>query len=519
MPSHPREIEGSSAASRVASIYELMHPIIRSVQNDELHGVEILVLLSTLSRFVGGIALDVLWEHLGDLPRLFCILPQVEARKLEYRQPQDDPTRARVIEGITPTILTVDNIEERSLPEIITGAQYARLQIYASRIRKLDGLNMRYNCPIIIHPRLLAAALAHGTLLPRLHTSHGPQTMFLFKDVRLRATESPARMSALVGDQVLGTLFPLANVRTLTLNASQGLLGLHVLRALPCLANLSIGGIGWGDAPLDDLPAATEPGFRALKKLDLIYPESLRAAAIALRALSSEPLELTHFAAEEWCREPDDDMDAARALFAAMRACIARDSLAHVRVATGLVGALPSHALLADLLAFPHIASAAVRWQSGGADIDGAVGLMCEAWPGLEELEILPDEPGVDVDDPLAPYTPRVTLHALIPLARHCPKLRRFFLSFLDVFDIPDPVEVPEDERIGTRPIVLQIMGSELSCDEVKPVTAFLTSLFPKGGIEHIDPGLSEEMWGRVCANMGIDLGKFDDFLYEKYAV
>ncbi|KAL1674991.1 hypothetical protein EV122DRAFT_254125 [Schizophyllum commune] len=499
MSLHPREIEGSSAASRVASLYELMHPIIKSVQDDELDGTETLVLLSTLSRFVGGIALDVLWEHLGDLTRLFSILPQVEARKLEYGQPQDDPARAMFIESIMPTILTVDNIEKRSLPEIIADAQYARLQLYASRIRKLDGMNMHYNCPIIIHPRLLAAALAHGTLLPQLHTfSYGPQTMFFFKDVRLRATESPARMTASVGDQVLGTLFPLANVRTLTLNATQGLHGLHVLRALPCIATLSIGGIGWGDMPLDDLPAATEPGFRALKELDLVYPHNLRAAATVLRALSSEPLELTHFTAEEWCREPDDDMDAARALFAAMRACIARGSLAHVRVATGLVGALPSHALLADLLAFPHIASAAVGWQSGGADIDGAVGLMCEAWPELEELEILPDEPGIDLGDPLAPYTPRVTLRALIPLARHCPKLRGFYLTFLDLFDIPDTVEVPEDERIEKRPIVLEFMCSELSCAQVEPVTAFLTSLFPKGGIAHIDPGTSEEMWGRA---------------------
>ena len=104
MSSHPREIEGSSAASRVASLYELMHPIIKSVQDDELDGTETLVLLSTLSRFVGGIALDVLWEHLGDLTRLFSILPQVEARQLEYGQPQDDPARARFIESIMPTV-------------------------------------------------------------------------------------------------------------------------------------------------------------------------------------------------------------------------------------------------------------------------------------------------------------------------------------------------------------------------------------------------------------------------------
>ena len=104
-------------------------------------------------------------------------------------------------------------------------------------------------------------------------------------------------------------------------------------------------------------------------------------------------------------------------------------------------------------------------------------------------------------------------------MINYCPKLRRFFLTFLDLFDIPDTVEVPEDERIEKRPIVLEFMCSELSCAQVEPVTAFLTSLFPKGGIEHIDPGMSEEMWGRVCANMGIDLGKFDDFLYEKYAV
>ncbi|KAI5886166.1 uncharacterized protein SCHCODRAFT_02452519, partial [Schizophyllum commune H4-8] len=94
------------------------------------------------------------------------------------------------------------------------------MQLYASRIRKLDGMDMHYDCPTIIHPRLLAAALAHGPLLPRLHTfSHGPLTMFFFKDVRLRVAEGPVRMTAAVGDQALGTLFPLANVRVLTLNA------------------------------------------------------------------------------------------------------------------------------------------------------------------------------------------------------------------------------------------------------------------------------------------------------------
>ncbi|KAI5886183.1 uncharacterized protein SCHCODRAFT_02673202 [Schizophyllum commune H4-8] len=186
------------------------------------------------------------------------------------------------------------------------------------------------------------------------------------------------------------------------------------------------------------------------------------------------------------------------------RARIARDSLTQVNVVPGLAGALP-------LLAFPHITSAAIGWQSGDADIDGAVELMCKAWTELGSWW--------STLDALAPYIPRVTLRTLIPLARHCPRFKRFFLTNLDLSDIPDPVEVREDERVENRPIVLEFMCSVLSYAQVKPVAAFLTSVFPKGGIERIEPRMSEEMWGRVCASMGINLGKLDFFSCEKYIV
>ncbi|KAI4521486.1 hypothetical protein K525DRAFT_269803 [Schizophyllum commune Loenen D] len=63
------------AATHVASIYELVDLIAR-----ELHSTSVdraLVPLVTVSRFVGSVALDVLWETQEDLAPLLCVLRHV----------------------------------------------------------------------------------------------------------------------------------------------------------------------------------------------------------------------------------------------------------------------------------------------------------------------------------------------------------------------------------------------------------------------------------------------------------
>ncbi|KAL1738959.1 hypothetical protein HDZ31DRAFT_50168, partial [Schizophyllum fasciatum] len=471
-------------------------------------GNSALLPLAVTSRFVGGVALDVLWEKQEDLEPLFKVLPNVTMKNQDVVRMVGLTADGKVtVEPVVLSLkLTARGIKKCKPDEIITDANWKRLKFYASRIRVLEDTRMPAGRVLILDHRLIAAALARGVLFPRLHTLYiGPQLEAFLHEmsvcVSLPDGVTPTASLRYAREDCpprsLGALFPLANVRALSLEVDPELSALPVLRGLDRLQRLYLSGVGFGSRPFTGSKAATAPGFRTLTALHLGTIYSVRAATLVLRKLSSQPLALVDFTINGVHNQEKDTAEASRDFFAAMQACIVRETLTCLRVTTSMIGVLPNSELLAGALAFPNIEAAGFAWQNPNADIDDAVQLMSEAWPKLRTLSLLAIE-GIDEGNAGAPRGPRVSLKSLIPFARRCPNLGLIAFHSLDMTEIPAPVQLADEERLHKRRVTLQIAQSELPAEKAREVAAFLMSVFPKGTLEQISVQTCKDAWTKV---------------------
>ncbi|KAH9850862.1 hypothetical protein C2E23DRAFT_886920 [Lenzites betulinus] len=113
------------------------------------------------------------------------------------------------------------------------------------------------------------------------------------------------------------------------------------------------------------------------------------------------------------------------------------------------------------------------RWDYALNLTDSDIEEFASGWPCLESLQLNP-QPVPDPDGP------RLTLHALVPFARHCPNLRRLALH-MDAreppgdFAAPRPAATVRFARLETLAVGLSAIA------RAEPVTLFLSQLLPLG--------------------------------------
>ncbi|TRM64640.1 hypothetical protein BD626DRAFT_568356 [Schizophyllum amplum] len=512
-----------TAGAHVASIPELMLPIMQQLQ--ETAGNRALVPLTVASRFLGAIALDVLWESQSNLVPLFRVLSRVVLR---------DHVSIRVA-GIPATqldfkLLTVDgskqvydgNTKTFKMDYTLSDAEWKRLQVYASRIKDLDDSTLPDDAGYVsIDHSLLKAALQCGPLLPNLHSLYGgdhldhffralsirPEFLARADKIRHEPVASVIHICDLEQRHCLGTLFPLSRVRILTLEVDPELAILPVLRELESLESLSLAGVG--EEPMTASKAAPAPGFRALRTFRIGAPDDLHSAALLLRKLSTEMLRLDELSVMGWSNE-NDDQAAALDFYAAVRATCDPDYLTRLSVTTGVVDTLPASELFADLLVFPNIETAAIGILHEDADVDGAVDLMTEAWPKLVEIYfVTPPVITLELEGQAQPQTGMHcgTLQALAPLARRCPRLELVTFTALDMTEVPAPLEVAEEEQMLDRRVSLYVLETEAEDGAVERAGAFLASVFPPETLVSVQTK-SKAVWDRI---LEARLAKFQD--------
>lgn len=144
---------------------------------------------------------------------------------------------------------------------------------------------------------------------------------------------------------------------------------------------------------------------------------------------------------------------------------------------------------LRPLFAFPHLTDLKLRCWGGFLLDDNAMQDLAMAWPLVETLML----ETVRADD--RPHV--ATIHALVPLARHCPHLK----SLVFDFDAASVVYAPAATR-GVRQHSLSDLSVEFSpIKSARVVAAFLSALFPNlrvigsdDAAEYDGPDAEEEM-------------------------
>ncbi|TRM64629.1 hypothetical protein BD626DRAFT_583094 [Schizophyllum amplum] len=474
-----------SAVSRLLAVYELVHAICKKVQLQKGNGA--LLPLSRVSRSVGSIALDLLWERQESLAPLFKVLPCV-IRQTEERigceGTEDNP------DGITSDryqILTMKPNADMTVS--IPAEQWVRLQMYARRIKVLDDKPLgRYEDYFVaVKSFVLAAARPHcddGVLLPNVHTLLlGPRMKTLLDNMTTRVRLTPAKDGAQTAyvsvmkqaSSLVINLCRLDALQGLAITPDNRLKMLPALRAHAGLRELHFPKAGVADeGTIRDDDAAPTPGFHGLKTLRISEPFDLRCATNILENLSTEPLELREVSVTG--QTPNsDEADEAADLYSAIRDACNATTLTHLTIMTHLWGGdqgMVAREYFADLLAFPNITHAEIRFSCENADVDGALDAMTKAWPKLEVLKFV-NRVNTGWDD-YKPKYKKSSLGSLACLAQRCPQLSLLALE-LDTSAIPTPI-VPTETL--ERRITLDVGDNKIRGD-TNSIGLFLASVFP----------------------------------------
>ncbi|KAI5890916.1 uncharacterized protein SCHCODRAFT_02579972 [Schizophyllum commune H4-8] len=487
------------AATHVASIYELVDLIARELRGAS--GDRALVPLVTVSRFVGSVALDVLWETQEDLAPLFCVLRHVVILNPD-KWTIDIPTQNGPVE-LKTRVITSTRLLCRGPPEsakrVISTRGWARMQLYAARIKIIDntqtpGLVNEGALPLTLDPRLARAAARYGVLLPRLHTMHIPLRLgAFFYRFRLGVNSdtgdlgSPMVSLYLAGRRkCIANLYPLTNVVSIAIAIDRQLAHLAILRGLPALETLSLHDV---DCIITTTEVAVAPGFRALKYLRIRGPWNLFKTAFLLRKLSSRPLALKGIIFYGWTdyRDRRSKEENACDMHAAIREVCDRDTLKRLVIPTPAVGRWDARKWLSDLLPFPNIDMVVVRVMSVHTKLktQSILELMGAAWPQLTTLIFRTppiDKHNLDAPRPLSGY-----LSSLAPLATHFPRLRLAEFQDLDTTHVPQALSVDDERRISGRDLWLYLPMNTRRRNTIELINWYLASLVPLNTPLHID--------------------------------
>ncbi|KAI5886195.1 uncharacterized protein SCHCODRAFT_02693688 [Schizophyllum commune H4-8] len=426
----------ASACTRVASVYELMEQIVRTVHHDQGNGG--LLSLLVASRFVSQVTLDVLWETQTELVPLFLTLrPCVYVKNYN-------------------TIHLSDKSVNKHSDGFIREDVWNRFQSYAQRVKILDIPSLP-KAPLRLHASVLKALAYRGTLLRNLHTVRVPglKSLPLDDNLHLLFSFDRSRQKSYASFYIqdprsgkltyLNNLCKLSGVREICAPDTGLLPPLVAFRGLPNLERLQL-------AHIDPLPPPADAfGYRSLRVLR-VDSQGLCDAARTVSALSSEALEL-HRLVITWTSSPVEPAyvaatssgkhTAALTLYSTIRRCCMASSLRDIRVPTHSDGrALAASKLFADLLSFPHIEHAEVVFMHPAADIDGAIDCMSAAWPRLQRLSLTHMRRTITS----ARSTVKLaTLRGLLPLERRCPNLSHLRIDIDPASSFPASASAPED--------------------------------------------------------------------------
>ncbi|KAL1738344.1 hypothetical protein HDZ31DRAFT_78440, partial [Schizophyllum fasciatum] len=232
-----------NAASRVAETYELLHLIFKNAQHD--FGDSSLVPVAQANRFVGSVALDVLWETQKSLLPLFrvidhCFEIEIEERCVwnpVYGNWDDDSADEQRVMHLKPG-------QHRG----ISSKDRERLKFYASRIKAIIDTPVKGE-PVgdlhIFSEDLPNVILADGnsTLLPNLRRLEiGPRLTSFFEHIgfRVEADEEVPYIALYRFTEHLGDLCRADSLRTLGIQIDNNLAMLPAIRALPVLEELHL---------------------------------------------------------------------------------------------------------------------------------------------------------------------------------------------------------------------------------------------------------------------------------------
>ncbi|KAJ7060548.1 hypothetical protein C8F01DRAFT_1370137 [Mycena amicta] len=127
--------------------------------------------------------------------------------------------------------------------------------------------------------------------------------------------------------------------------------------------------------------------------------------------------------------------------------------------------------LVAPLFALKQVTSVELRCPNGFALDDGILRDLAQAWPGLEDLALLPCRK--DVSD-----GGHLTLESLQILAEHCKRLHR--LAIIITATSSPPLQLPDEGSIRQHALkTLDVGASALTVSPPSKVAQYLCSVFP----------------------------------------
>ncbi|KDQ62834.1 hypothetical protein JAAARDRAFT_203281 [Jaapia argillacea MUCL 33604] len=272
---------------------------------------------------------------------------------------------------------------------------------------------------------------------------------------------------------------------------------LALLAGLGSLARLSIRARKYQDITVQQLRSLCSEPFTALRHLTT---EGLDLESCTALLLWISPSRLQELTSDLDPFAPVSTISFERFIDAVGQSC-SHTSLSHLQViAPALNYAEPplffrvQATSLRPLLAFGNLATVVIDPPIFIVMDDSILQEMALAWPDLETLSI-----GIERHS-LQEY--RVTLPGLIPLAQHCPRLKKLGVVLHATADIN---EVKLTDFISVSSVdSLQFAGSTITPDRAMEVAAYLSALFPK--VDHCGLSAGEvndcemsDAWQEVC--------------------
>ncbi|KAL1664334.1 hypothetical protein GGF50DRAFT_115159 [Schizophyllum commune] len=491
----------TSAATQAAGVYGLAYHILKCAQLD--YGNSSLVAAARSNRFLGSVALDVLWEAQESLLPLFQVLSHLFEVELEGRAVWDSDQEVWD-EGAEP-----DYLRAMHLVDPVTPADWERLQSYARRIKSIEDGPLRpyewfdiHLGPLVTFEGLFNAGDENSVLLPNIRRLDlGPRTISLFE--RFDFWPETGKNAHLILRERDSEPKPVPNLRFCRLDQLQmlGILAdvhlemLPALRVMPVLEELHLKFEPETSNPNckvsydgdDDethgltgrrIKADPAPGFHALKTLRLTDPVSMRDFTITLKNMVKGSLKLEQLHIRGWDIHEYGQKEASKGLHAAIRACCDKTALTHLTVVLqGWRSDSSTPEMVQDLLAFPNITHACIDFDGHRhLDTKGAFDAFTNAWRHLESLTFFhrPAKRWVF-------YKTMIDLEDLTCLADRCPRLA--YLS------IPINLEVtPKPVSLAAPPLTCRSVILNLGCHEdlsrmsprdTSAVAKFLASVFP----------------------------------------
>ncbi|KAL1664336.1 hypothetical protein GGF50DRAFT_88722 [Schizophyllum commune] len=487
----------SNAATQVAGTYELAQHIFKDAQLG--FGNSSLVAATTSDRFLGSVALDVLWETQTSLLPLFQVLGHLFEVEVEERAVWDSDEE-RWDDYAEP-----DRQRAMHLVDTVTPADWEKLQSYARRIKYIEDGPLSPGDPNDVHFGRAESfegifnAGKGSVLLPNIRRFDiGPRMISLFEHLDFWP-EKGKNAHLTLRDQACRPR-PLYNIRFCRLSQLQ-MLGIvadyHLemlpgLRAMPALEELHLKYKPetsnpdlkrWYEGDADDaygligrqIKAAPAPGFFALKTLRLTDAKSIEDFTITLKNMVKGSLKLEQLHIRGWEIQEFRDRQASKKLHAAIRASCDKATLMHLTIVLqSWRSGLSTVEMIQDLLTFPNITHACIDFDGHHyLDTNGAFDAFTNAWCRLERLTFYPR--------PSRNWDTMLKLENLTCLADRCPRLS--YLSIpINLKVVPEPV-ISTSPPLTDRSVTLNLGRHEnlsrMSRSDTSAIAKTLASVFP----------------------------------------